>query len=229
MFSFSNFFWDVLPKLRFMQFPWRWLLCLGIPFTLLTAMGVRRWSARAALYLATLCLLGFVWHHFQPPWWNTAADMREIQDNVASGAGYEGTDEYTPAGADPAVIDKDKGARRVMVDGPAHAAIRVLQWDAEHKLFTANMSAPDNLALHLFNYPAWRVDVNGHPVQSGTREGAGEMLVPVEAGDNRVQITFTRTWDRTAGAWTSGLALLLALAVLRKTSSPPAVSSTPST
>jgi hypothetical protein len=223
MFSLSNPLWEVLPKLRFMQFPWRWLLCLGIPFALLTALGVRRWTARVALYLASLCLLGSVWHHFQAPWWNTAADLREIQDNVASEAGYEGTDEYTPAGADPASVDKDKGAPRVTVDGPAHAAIQVSLWDAEHKLFTANMSAPDNLALHLFNYPAWRVEVNGHPVQAGMREGTGEMLVPVAEGDNRVQITFTRTWDRTAGAWTTGLALLLSIGLLRKSSVPSAV------
>jgi hypothetical protein len=169
-----------------------------------------------ALYLATLCVLGFVGYHFQPPWWNTADDMREIYDNFASGTGYEGTDEYTPAGAEPEAIEKNKEALKVTVDGRAHAAIRVSQWDAEHKVFTASMSAPGNLALHLFNYPAWRVEVNGHSVQTGLREGTGQMLVPVEAGENRVQISFGRTWDRTAGTWISGLALLLTVILLRK-------------
>jgi 6-pyruvoyl-tetrahydropterin synthase-like protein len=222
MLSISNPLWDILPKLRFMQFPWRWLLCLGIPFTLLTAMGVRRWTVRLALYLVTLCVLAFVWQRFQPPWWDTAADLREIQDNVATGTGYEGTDEYTPAGVDPSSVDKD-GPRvtvdgvtvdGVTVDGPARAAIRVLEWEAEQKSFTAEMSAPDNLALHLFNYPAWRVEVNGRQVQAATREGTGQMLVPVQAGANRVQITFIRTWDRTAGGWISGLAFSLALVLL---------------
>ncbi len=97
-----------------------------------------------------------------------------------------------------------------MVDGPAHAAIHVSQWTPEFKLFTAEMSAPDNLALRLFNYPAWRVNVNGRQVQPGAREGTGQMLVPVEAGANQVQITFVRTWDRTAGGWISLLALVLA-------------------
>jgi hypothetical protein len=213
MLSISNPLWDLLPKLRFMQFPWRWLLCLGIPFTLLTAMGVRRWISRVALYVAALCVLVFVWHHFQPPWWDTAADLREMQDNVATGAGYEGTDEYTPVGADHSSVDKD--ARRVTVYGPAHAEIRV-SWKPERKLVTAEMSAPDHLALKLFNYPAWRVEVNGRPVQVATREGTGQMLVPVEAGANRIQITFVRTWDRTAGAWISALGLVLALAFLDK-------------
>jgi len=209
MLPITGFLWNILPKLRFIQFPWRWLLCLGVPFALLTVMGFRRWTARVAIYLAMLCVLGLVWQHFQVPWWDKAADLREMQDNVATGAGYEGTDEYTPVGADAYNIDKT--ARRVTVDGPAHAAIRVSTWNPEFKLFTAEMSAPDNLALRLFNYPAWRVEVNGHVVQAGTRDGTGQMLVPVEAGANRVQITFVRTWDRTAGGWISIVAIALVL------------------
>jgi hypothetical protein len=214
LFSITAPLWNFLPKLRFIQFPWRWLLCLGVPFTLLTVLGMKRWISRVAIYLAMLCVLAVVWQHLQPPWWDNAADLREMQATMQSGAGYEGTDEYTPVGAD--AYNVDQGARRVTVDGPAHAAIRVSQWNPGFKLFTAKMSAADNLALRLFNYPAWRVEVNGRPVQAGTREDTGQMLVPVEAGSNQVQITFIRTWDRTAGAWTSVVALAFALVLLRK-------------
>jgi hypothetical protein len=212
--SISGLLWNILPELRFMQFPWRWMLCLGIPFTLLTALGVRQWTVRVALYLVMLCVLAFAWHHFQAPWWDHAADLREMQVSMATGAGYEGTDEYTPVGADPSVVDKN--ARRVTVDGPAHAAIRVSLWNPESRLFTADVSAADNLVLRLFNYPAWRVEVNGRVVQAGAREATGQMLVPVEAGTNLVQITFIRTWDRTAGAWISVLAMASTLLSLRK-------------
>jgi len=209
----SNLLWSILPKLRFMQFPWRWSLCLGVPFTLLIAFGVRRWSWRAAIYLATLGVLSFTWHHYQPPWWDNASDLREIQDNMNSGAGSEGTDEYAPAGDYSSSIDKE--ARRVKVDGSARAAIRVTEWGAEHKLFTAEMSAPDHVALRLLNYPAWHVEVNGRLVQTSTREGTGQMLVPVGAGTNRVEIVFVRTWDRSLGGWISVVALILMLASLR--------------
>ena len=217
MLSITGPLWNILPKLQFMQFPWRWMLCLGIPFTLLIVLGVRRWIVRIGIYLLLLGVLAFGWKHFQPPWWDNAADLREMQDNMATGAGYEGVDEYTPVAADPSSVDKD--ARRVTVDGPAHAAIHVSQWNPEFKLFTAEMSAPDNLALRLFNYPAWRVEVNGQPAQAGTREGTGQMLVPVGTGANRVQITFIRTWDRTAGAWISLVALVLALMLWKLSSS----------
>jgi hypothetical protein len=42
----------------------------------------------------------------------------------------------------------------------------------------------------------------------------GQLLVPVEAGMNRVRIVFVRTWDRSAGAWIS---LLTAMAVIVRT------------
>lgn len=213
MLSITLPLWNVLPQLRFMQFPWRWLLCLGIPFTFFVVLGIRRWVFRVVVYLAVLGVLAFGWQHFQAPWWDHAADLREMQENMATGAGYEGTDEYTPVGADAYNVDKD--ARRVTVNGPAHAAIHVAQWSPEFKVFTAEMSAPDNLTLHLFNYPAWRVEVNGHEVNAGAREDTGQMLVPVDTGQNRVQITFIRMWDRAAGAWISVLAAVFALALLR--------------
>jgi hypothetical protein len=138
--------------------------------------------------------------------------------------GYEGTDEYTPLGADPAAIDPaliDKDALKVTVDGPAHAAIRVLQWNEESKSFTAEMSAPDQLALRLFAYPAWQAEVNGHVVATAEQSATGQMLVPVQAGMNHVQINFVRTWDRTAGGWISLLtALCVALRIGRRRRSP---------
>jgi hypothetical protein len=207
MLRFTNPLWDVLPKLQFMQFPWRLLLCLGVPFTLFMTMGVARWWARIGLYLGMLCVIAGAGYYFQPPWWDQAADLREMQDNVASGVGYEGTEEYAPVGVDPKKLDKD--ARRVTVEGPAKAAIRVTEWNAEHRAFTAEMSQPDNLAIKLLNYPAWRVEVNGREVQAGTLEPNGQMLVPVSTGRNDVRIDLRRTWDRKWGLGISIFALLL--------------------
>ena len=204
MFSVTALLWRLLPKLEFMQFPWRWLLCLSMIFTIFVTAGVRRWWMRGAVCLVAILIIATAWHRIQPPWWDTAGDLREMQDNVATGAGYEGVDEYTPVGADPTAVDK--GARSVKVDGPARAAFHILHTDAEHRLFTAEMSAPDQLAMRLFCYPAWKVEVNGRVVQTTARASTGQMLVPVEAGMNRVQIAFVRTWDRTAGGWISVVA-----------------------
>lgn len=209
MFPVAAVLWKVLPKMQFMQFPWRWLLCLSMIFSLLVTMGSRRWWWRAAIVAVSILVIVGAWRYAQAPWWDTAADLREMQDNMATGAGYEGTDEYTPLGAEPSAIDKE--ARNVTVDGPSHAAIHVLQWDAESRAFTAEMSAADQVAVRLFQYPAWRVEVNGRLVQTAARAETGQMLVPVGAGMNRVEIRFVRTWDRAAGGWIS---FITAIAVM---------------
>ena len=204
MFPVAGVLWKVLPKLEFMQFPWRWLLCLSMIFSIFVSVGLKRWWWRAAVCGISILVIVIAWQRVQAPWWDNAADLREMQDNMATGAGYEGVEEYTPVGADPGVIDKD--ARSVTVDGPAHAAIHIQHWEAESRIFTAEMSAQDQLALRLFRYPAWRVEVNGQVVETAAKADTGQMLVPVEAGMNRVRVSFVRTWDRAVGGWISILA-----------------------
>ena len=201
MFAFTLPLWKILPKMQFMQFPWRWLLCLSMIFTLFVTAGLKKWWMRA--FVGVLCVVMIVvgWHRIQVPWWDTPADLREMVDNMYIDAGYEGTDEYTPLRADPGRIDKD--ARKVTVDGPARADIHVLRWDPEAKTFTAQMSAADRVALRLFSYPAWKVVVNEREVRTTSRTTTGQMLVPLEAGMNRVEIRFGRTWDRALGDWIS--------------------------
>ena len=212
MLPVSLFLWNVLPKLEFMQFPWRWLLCVSLMFTLFVTVGLRRWWQRGAVCVLSIMVIVLGWRYIQTPWWDNAADLREMQDNVITGAGYEGTDEYTPVGADPSGIDKQ--ARKATVVGPAHAAIDVLHWDAESKVFTVQASATDQVALRLFRYPAWRAFVNGIEVETAAHEGTGQMLVPISAGLNRVEIRFVRTRDRFIGGWISLLALGVTFGIL---------------
>jgi hypothetical protein len=211
MFSFTFSLWQHLPKLRFVQLPWRWLLCLNVPFALLTTMAWRRWAARAVVCAAMLFVLVIAWHRVQAPWWDTAADINEMHDNQQDGSGYEGTDEYVPNGADPYEINKE--ARRVTFDGAGHSRIEVKQWDAESKFFIADVTSPGKLVVRLFDYPAWHVEVNGHPVASETHEVTGQLMIPVEAGQNQVRITFIRTWDRTVGGIISALTAVFVLIV----------------
>jgi hypothetical protein len=213
MFPFTSIAWEHLPKLRFVQLPWRWLLCLNVPLALLVSWSFRRWLARLLLCLAMLSVLWMVWHRVQGPWWDQAADIREMQNNIHDGIGYEGTDEYVPAGADPYEIDPK--VRRVTLDGPGQAQIHVRQWDPESKTFTAVLSQPSKLAVRLFNYPAWKVDVNGSTIHAETKDVTGQMLIPLPTGESEVRITFVRTWDRLTGGLVSLLtAVLIGLLLL---------------
>jgi hypothetical protein len=210
-FSFTSFLWQHLPELRYLQLPWRWLLCLNVAFALFVTMASRRWIVRILICFAMFAALTFVWHRVQAPWWETAEDFGEMLERQQSGAGYEGTDEYVPAGADPYEIKPD--APRVALDDESAAPdqvqrIRIERWSAESKIFTAQVEHPGQLVLRLFNYPAWRVELNGQVAATSTRDVTGQMLIPVQAGENRVQITLTRTRDRTVGGIISAVTVL---------------------
>ncbi|MGA3082410.1 MAG: hypothetical protein ABSD44_13735, partial [Terracidiphilus sp.] len=104
--------WNLLPKLRFLQFPWRWLVALEAPMAIFFAAAVwlrapaRRWMRMA---VAALCAAFFVAA--------TAFTARSFfqacddEDNVLAmqavyrvGAGFEGLSEYAPPRADNSLV-----------------------------------------------------------------------------------------------------------------------------
>lgn len=215
MFPFSFFAWKYFPELKFVQLPWRWLLCFNVAFALLLPMAWRRRTMRILMYAVLLVMIAFVWHRVQQPWWDNASDIAEMLDDQQSGQGYEGTDEYVPAGTDGYDISKD--APLVTGEDGSPVQIRIQKWDAQAKLFTADASLPSKLYLRLFNYPAWSVEVNGNITATQTRPLTGQMVIPVLAGMNRVSILFARTWDRTIGRLISLLiAFLMAMFAWRQ-------------
>ncbi len=203
-------FWKHLPELRFVQLPWRWLLCLNVAFALLVTLAFRRWLNRILVCVTMFAVLWIGWHGVQPPWWDTAADIQEMHDFIDDGGGYEGTDEYVPAGVDPYELKKD--APNVATVSGDRVLVRVDAWKAESRSFSAEVPRADTLRLRLLNYPAWRIEVNEREVAAGTRPVTGEILIPVAAGRNQVLISFRRTEDRLIGAMVSFASCLIILA-----------------
>jgi len=197
MFPFTLFAWKHFPELKFVQLPWRWLLCLNVPLALLFPRAWRRWTPRILMCGVFLLMLAFVAHRVQQPWWDNASDVAEMLDNQQSGQGYEGTDEYVPAGTDGYDISQD--APLVTGKDATPVQINIEQWNAQSKLFTAEAARPSKLDLRLFNYPAWKVKINGNVTPPETNRVTGQMIIPVHAGVNHVRVIFARTWDRTIG------------------------------
>jgi hypothetical protein len=211
MFPVTRVFWQYFPQLRFVQLPWRWLLCLNAVLALLVTLAWRRWIARVGLVIALFAVVATVWVRVQPPWWDTAADIQELHDFIDDGDGYEGTDEYVPAGADPYELKKDQP--QISTVNGDRIPNQVDEWKAESRRFSVEVARPERLRLRLWNYPAWRVEVNGREVKATSLAVTGEIVFPVAAGRSNVQVTFTRTRDRSIGAIISLAALVVVFAM----------------
>jgi hypothetical protein len=230
--------WNLLPKLRFLQFPWRWLVVLEAPMAIFFSMAV--WPARrgsrlavaaacAAVFLAASAASGM--YFFQPC--DDEDAVRPMMDVYRSGAGFVGTDEYAPPSADDSLLATGLPSACLVSDpstmlgtpAPADADDTAPLWNAaqhsceatfaatanqpEHLRIAALIAHPGYLVLRLRSYPAWRVQVNGRTLSALPMREDGLLAVPVPQGPVDLTVDWTTTSDVLIGRWLSALAILL--------------------
>jgi len=215
----SAFFWAHLPKLRFVQFPWRWMAILAVPYAYFfagaIAGGRRKWLWVVALILVSASTATFLLRH---AWWDSE-DIPVLRGAIAADQGYEGTDEYDPLGDDHYNLP-EKAPRIEILPAEESAVatpqanVRIERWTAEERNLRVTSKEPLRLALRLLNYPAWRVEVNGKVVTPRRAETDGSMVLPLPAGSERIMARFGRTTDRKTGMAISITAMLVLLALL---------------
>ncbi len=219
MLRIANIFWRILPKLRFVQFPWRWMCVLAVCYAFFLACAF--WRARRGWVLViTIGLLsvGTAAVLIQEGWWDTE-DLPTLRATIADRSGYDGTDEYDPRGDDhydlaaktpDAMVLAAEDTDDAGIAVPA-AQVRIEKWSAIDKRLLISSPAAARIALRLLDYPAWRVEVNGKTVSPEHAEGTAQMVVPVSAGDSEIRVRFVTTWDR---RWGGVLSLLSAIIVV---------------
>jgi hypothetical protein len=201
----TNIFWRLLPKLRFVQFPWRWMCVLAVCYTFFLACAFGR-SRRGWILVAlvAICCFATATMLVRQTWWDTE-DLPTIGAAIASGSGFDGTDEYDPRGDDHYDLP-GKAPQAVILnaedaDDPAPKAdVHIEKWTANEKELRVASPEAARLALRLLDYPAWSIEVNGNRVAAEHPEGLAQVLVPLPAGTSQVRVHFVRTADRTLGA-----------------------------
>jgi hypothetical protein len=214
MFPVSWAAWVIFPKLQFLQFPWRWLLCANVAFVLLVTVAWQNRYVRTGLYLGMVGMLVFGAWRIQRPWKDTAQDIARMAERQRTGEGYKSRPEYIPVGAN--MPQSDSNAKRAILESNLGAQVSVLKWDAESRLIVVTGSAPGRLILRLFNYPAWHAEVNGLPAVIEPVSPSGQISIPLPVGESRVRVTFNRTRDRLWGEIVSAASLILILALASK-------------
>jgi hypothetical protein len=223
----SNIFWRYLPELRFVQFPWRWMSILAICALTFTASSARARMRWVWLVFVVLAVAGSAEYLVKHSWWDSE-DMPTLEAAIQDRVGFEGTDEYDPAGDDHADLET-KLPRAVLFSDAREtgtstkAKIVIEKWLAEHRAIRVSTPKSGRVRLRLLDYPAWRVTLNGSPVRVEHAEGTAQMMVEVPAGESELHIDFKRTADRTIGGWVSFWSFLTALSLLLHKRGSPAV------
>lgn len=202
--------WNLLPKLRFLQFPWRWLVVLEAPMGIFFAAAI--WHARnwlrnvviascAVLFLGTTALSLFTFHQSC----DSEDRVSGMLQAYRSREGFEGVDEYTPPHADNTLVavglpDACLSPDATAVLAAASSDGTIPEWDPakghcdatyswirhngtvplERRRITADIPHAGFLILRLREYAPWQVRVNGRLLAFG----ADPVLPPLPHRDD---------------------------------------------
>ena len=230
--------WNIGFKLRFLQFPWRWLVVLEAPMGIFAANAVwatTRWRRNLILAAACAVFVGSAGFAAAAFYQNCEPEdsVQGMFDAFRTGKGFEGTDEYAPPQADDSLVATDLPSA-CLVANPATSLGAgdpdlTPQWtpqqgscqatsafnrlpglnDIEHKSVYINALHSGFLILRLRDYPAWYVRVNDVPAPPRPQRQDGLMAIPVPAGPDRVRVDWTTTADVRLGRWISLFSALL--------------------
>jgi len=232
----SDLVWRLAPEMKYLQFPWRWMMVLGLVFAALAGIAIRSEQttrrAVAARGLVLLLLAGGMAVMASALFWQSCDEEDNVDAQVATfhARGFEGTDEYTPLGADNGEMQQGLPAVRLLKtqDGeeaseggnpawtrddaqeiPGNAAID--RWTAERMSASVSATGPGYAVLRLTDYPAWRVTLDEMEVQSRPHRSDGLMVIPLKSGANQIDVRWRTTRDQWAGYGVSLAALAITL------------------
>jgi uncharacterized membrane protein len=212
MFRFTLPLWNHLPKLRFVQFPWRWMSMVALIFSCFAAAVCEK--RRGWLLFVVVAVVSVPLGHFlvNNGWWDSD-EMTTQYAAIERGTGFDGTDEYDPLGDDHSDLPVGAALVRIL---PAEAGsaktpaarAQVLEWRTEKKEIRVEAGEKARVELRLLNYPAWKVEVNGKAVAPERLDDLNVMVIPVEQGSSVIRVWFARTMDRAMGLWVSVMGML---------------------
>ena len=229
--------WNHLPKLRFLQFPWRWLVVLEAPMAIMLSaafwpLARRRFVIPFGIVLISVSMFYATRTFFRPC--APGADLQTLLARHSSGAGFWGAYEYAPPGADNSLVAADlpdvcltakfdvelgiaptPNADPIWLpeQGSCIATAAATLRTAEHLRVSTTARQAGFAILRLRTFPAWQISLDGKPVSGLPTREDGLVAVPVDAGPVAVTADWKTTPDVKIGRAITALACI-ALALL---------------
>ncbi|MFC5862879.1 hypothetical protein ACFPT7_11295 [Acidicapsa dinghuensis] len=226
--------WSWLPKLAFLQFPWRWLMVLNLSFAIFLAISTPwkslRWRlGSAAGWAVVLVLFTALGTLFFYQYCDNEDDVGNQKAVFQANSGVDGTDEYAALDSDNSLISSDLPDACLVTDatkklgesqngsepdwypeqGSCDQTFTAQLWQNEHKIFQINADHAGFVVLRLSRYPAWRIMVNGKPAENAPEREDGLIAVPVSEGDSTLDVRWHNLADDLWGDEISAAAVVV--------------------
>jgi len=219
--------WDVLPLISYIQFPWRWLSMAILFLALLAGLGVsqisdERLGKGVAFCLIALMLLNVPF--FQPEGYLERNEDFYYEDQELIRREMSGIlPDYIPRNLKLEILKSDSDSNQetylpihitgaIIFNQEAFISIEEVVNRTHQKLVKIESAGDQELVFAVANYPGWKAEINGQPVEV-KENGSGLIVVDVPAGQHQVGIWFGSTPARAVSDAVSALFVLGALAL----------------
>jgi hypothetical protein len=215
----TTIFWNHLPELAFLQFPWRLLAILAVILSLSIALASHNLNLKqipkAALAIAIAAALIYpAYSVFRQP----CDEEDTVQGRQAlfhSNQGTDPTDEYTPITADNDSLSHTNPPYWLSPDPDAKAPANTTPGPAPTNL-TLNSPTPQTLILNVRDYPTWRITLNQAVITPHEQRDDGLIAIPIPAVPSAIKITYARPTDQILGNTISLVSIALLVLTFRR-------------
>jgi hypothetical protein len=188
----SRSFWNIVPLVRFIQFPWRLLGIAAFCIALLAGF-LLTWPRLAGIHAGTFTLAAQL---------NPFVDQLSEEAVSLEGLLERGRSDFTifsdflPAGVkvEPRDLAKPRAAPDSRPLPMTHVPAITVTGDRPFRLnLQVRSDQPFTLRLHRFFFPGWQVYATGRPVPTGPSGDAGLITADLPSGEYPVVVQFGRT------------------------------------
>jgi len=209
---YSEWIWDGIQPLWYIQFPWRFLLFSALFSSALGGYVIsvaNRYLPKIVVIIIVVILSGLALYtvrsYFQPSAYIPATDAqytsREEMEWRVSSMSFEYvpkgiTTVLSPQGTTQLPITKSDIAISPFVIVSGKATGKIIKNDPVDKRFIVKSSTPTQFRVNTFSFPGWHITVDGHAQSYSDTNKLKLITFPLEPGRHTVEATYTKTWDQ---------------------------------
>lgn len=221
----SQPFWDALPLLPFVQFPWRFLSVQALAASSVIALGVERtsWPRPIAIILGVALIFSALWGlrpeyiAIEEP--DITAERLMLYEYFSGNIGSTVRAEYLPQWVETTPFTSPYlvwGNHLLPVaTGGDLVEARLLWRKPTSQEWEISIDSPQaRLAFPLYWFPGWKAYVDGQPIEASPVEGLGYLGLTLDQGNHRILLRLERTPLRLGSEILSLVTLILVLGIM---------------
>jgi hypothetical protein len=184
--------WAIVPKLREVQFPWRWLGITSMFGSILLASSIPLWAERIKAKLRPRDLavgfalaLSLVFVGYVVVWDAEYLKGQEFVAKFPNSRGAPSFKDWRPLWA------KDlPEMKKMSADVEAESrTVTIKSWDPEHRSFQVGAGPLTEARVRTYYYPLWTATAQGVPLSVHPADD-GAILISIPAGETEVDLSF---------------------------------------